>query len=499
MSLVLCAALILMLGGGDLSSVSEDDYDFSMPFEYRLIFKNLGDIPIGPFEYLNQRFFVEQRLIFASNLYCGDVSVTTEFDVGGIIDGDLTSGSANYSRISRNHKYGWAIDRLFTREIYLQYAHNRYNFILGQKLLHWGIGMLINDGKEKGLFGENYAGDTVAGLFISIPPLFFITDKSFSEKLLFNLGYGYLIRDNFASIYYGDSGFHLYTSLEYDSESGMNLRDGFQTGIYYGYRSQKSRYGEKTVLNVFDIYFKKEHYLRGEIAAPNIFFYFEGAFIYGDGERKLGGSDYDYDIQSYGIIMRTGIRDKEYLLYLDIGYASGDDNPFDGIDSRFRFSSDFKEGLILFSELYGFASASSNLRSYNLLFEENHTFFEGVESYGSISNSIFTSINLSYSFASLLRVDLSVILAGVDKGIIDPYFSYVAHQDRNFYNSIQSSRLLGTEIDVGIEREWYQNRYFKLKSRVEYGHLFAGDAFTNDYSPFDGTDLLLFRISVDNL
>lgn len=77
MSLVLCAALILTLGGGDIYSISEDDYDFSMPFEYRLIFKDLGDIPVGAYEDLGQRFYVEQRLIFASNLYCGDLSVTT--------------------------------------------------------------------------------------------------------------------------------------------------------------------------------------------------------------------------------------------------------------------------------------------------------------------------------------------------------------------------------------------------------------------------------------
>lgn len=498
MSLVLCAALILMLGGGDLSTVSEDDYDFSMPFEYRLIFKNLQDIPVGPYDYLNQKFYVEQRLLFASNLYCGDVSVTTEFDVGGIIDGDLTSEAVNYSRIARNHKYGWAVDRLFTREIYLQYAHNRYNFIIGQKLSHWGMGMLINDGKDKGLFGENYAGDTSAGVFISIPPFFFSSERLLADGLLLNLGAGYLIRDNFANIYYGDSGFHIYSSLTYDSEGGMSLNDGFQSGLYYGYRSQQSRYDESLRLNIFDIYFKKEHYLN-DISSPNIFIYFEAALLYGDGERMLWGRDFDYDIMSYGMVLRTGIRDKEYMFYIDIGYSSGDDNPFDKTLSSFRFSSIFKEGLILFSEVYGFSSAASNIRAYNLLLSDEQIYFEDVESYGCISNTIFSSVNFSYAFANLLKLDFLLLLAGIDKSIIDPYFSKIAGSERNFYDSIEQSRFLGIELDVGLEREWYQNRYFKVKSRVEYGHLFAGGAMANNYNPFEGTDLLFLRFSVDNL
>ncbi len=44
--------------------------------------KNIDDIPIGPDDFIGQKFYVEQRLVFASNLYCGDVSVTTEFEAG---------------------------------------------------------------------------------------------------------------------------------------------------------------------------------------------------------------------------------------------------------------------------------------------------------------------------------------------------------------------------------------------------------------------------------
>lgn len=183
--------------------------------------------------------------------------------MGGIIDGDLTSEYVNPSRIARNHKYGW--------ETYIQYAHGRYRFILGQRSPYWGLGMLINDGKRSAVFGENYAGDSSAGFFISLPPLWFIHDPDFSERMVVNLGVGYVLRDNFGNNYCGDIGYQLSSSIVYDSESGMGLKDGFKAGLLYARRVQKNRYSEYLRVNIFDLFITREHFLSGNITLPNVF------------------------------------------------------------------------------------------------------------------------------------------------------------------------------------------------------------------------------------
>lgn len=499
MSLVLCAALILVMGGGDISTISEDDYDYSMPFDYRLSIKNLGDIPIGPNEYLGQKFYSEQRLIFASNLYCGDVSVTSEFEVGGIIDGDLTQGIVNNSKIARNHKYGWALDRIFSRELYLKYSHRNYKIIVGQRLSDWGLGMLINDGKSNSLLIDNYKGDTSVGLFFSFMPFSPILRQDISDRIEVDVGIGYIIRDNFVNIQFGDNGYHFTGSVLYDSEAGMDLKDGFKVGFLYSKRFVENSFFEDFILNIYDIFFKKEHYLYNDITSANIFFYFEGALVSGSKNKKFRGLLSEYKILSYGLVVRTGIMDRDYRLYLDIGYASGDDDPFDNEEKAFRFSTEFKEGLIMFPELYGFSSSTSLIRSYNLLFYNDPKYFSDIETYGSISNSVFTSLNFSYQFSGLFKLLSTVLIAGVSEEIVDPYFSFISGEKRNFYNSKPNSNLFGLEADFGIEREWINNRYFKLKSLIGYGHLFTGDVFRNDCKKFFGTDILLFKISIDNL
>jgi|GEM_PF-3265864 len=500
MSLVLCAALILMLGGGDLTSVSEDDYDFSMPFEYRLVYKNLGDIPIGPDDFLEQRSYIEQRLIFASNLYCGDVNVTTEFDAGGILDGDSTNPMVNSSRIARNHKYGWAVDRLFVRETYLLYSHKYYRIYLGQKLFHWGMGMLFNNGRERQLFGENYFGDTGVGLKFSYFPMKLFMDSDLSDRIEMSHQMTYVIRDNFANNYYGDIAYQLASSMTYDSESGMDLRDGFKVGLLYIYRDQTNRYDERMRLNIFDLFLKKEHFINNDISMPNIFLFFEFAYLIGNTEKKLYGRERDYSIDSYGFILRSGITDKDYNIYIDLGYALGDDNPYDGKMSQFIFNPEFREGIILFSELYGFSSALSSVRSNKLLLSDPRPeYLESSETMGGISNATFISLNTSYKFAALLRLDYSIILANTDKGIIDPYFTYKVGENRNYYDSVTNSKFLGVENDIGLESEWYRNRYFKIKTRCEYGILFVGDALHNPDNKSDVISLFLMKISIDNL
>lgn len=120
--------------------------------------------------------------------------------------------------------------------------------------------------------------------------------------------------------------------------------------------------------------------------------------------KRLRGEDFDIDLLSFGLIMRMGISTKEYMFFLDVGLASGDDNPFDKRSSMFTFNPDFNEGMLLFSELYGFSSAASEIRAHTLLIDdEQFRFFEDISTNGGISNTVFASANLSYSFAKLLK------------------------------------------------------------------------------------------------
>ncbi|MCX7959217.1 MAG: hypothetical protein N3B13_09235, partial [Deltaproteobacteria bacterium] len=277
------------------------------------------------------------------------------------------------------------------------------------------------------------------------------------------------------------------------------LRDGFKTGFLYSRRFVINRFREHMNLNILDFYIKKEHYLFNDITSPNIFFYLEGALISGERENRLRGLLTKCDIFSYGLVLRAGINDRDYYLSLDIGYASGDNNPFDKKDNTFRFSTEFKEGLILFSELYGFTSAASSLRSYNLLFSESPQYFSDAETHGSISNAIFASLIFAYQFSGLFRMIGNILIAGTSEPLIDPYYTYISKETRNFFDSVQTSSLLGIETDFGIEREWYRNRYFRIKSLVTYARLFPGGAFENKFNAFSGTNLLAMKIYVDNL
>ncbi|MCX7943577.1 MAG: hypothetical protein N2746_03615 [Deltaproteobacteria bacterium] len=87
------AILVMLFDGGEIAKYGCGDYNFVIPFNCRLVSQNLRDIYIGPAGLLKQNFYIEQTLIFASNLHCGDTSVRTEFEVGDIADSYLTHES----------------------------------------------------------------------------------------------------------------------------------------------------------------------------------------------------------------------------------------------------------------------------------------------------------------------------------------------------------------------------------------------------------------------
>lgn len=366
------------------------------------------------------------------------------------------------------------ISALELRKLYLEYKWASGAFRVGQQTSNWGLGLLANDGgrdPEAGDFGQQQFGNLTYRALLAARPLFNKGGawRAFETAFAADL----IVRDNFGEFAKGDRAFQGIIALRFakDPENWF--------GMYAVYRNQSNIHvtdgGKKTQAFVFDFAGKWEFLTRRE---SGLKIGWEIVGIGGTTTQARNENASVLGVRQLGFAWKTAYRIRRTTLYLDGGFASGDQNPSDDKVENFRFDRDYKVGLILFDQVLSYQTARSGARA-------SDPNVVGVPPEG--TDLLGTAGSLSGAWYLYPRVKVAVfdwfdlyggpLFAFGTAKLTDPYNSRInGGTSINFLGGTPGS-YLGTEIDLGAQVRFHPIKELTISVTGEGGLFLPGDAF----------------------
>ncbi len=401
---------------------------------------------------------------------------------------------------------------------------------VGRMPSHWGMGILANGGgtfnwdpstkpgypKRKNVdayfdddFGDNHFGSTNDRILFVTKPLEVASRGKKKSNLV--VGYAFdkiseapLLKDEpFDRQFrpFAQQGFlsrgknddvneHVIIAVYSNPEWHEGTKDELRGGTYIVFRNQaesctnpskldsagnrKCDDDDGSFVGIYDIW--------GKIRWGNIYGEAEGFMIRGD---SFGGVPAPANSQQkariYGAVARGGWMTEQWDAILEAGYASGDRDLY-AIDEPDTFSQrplhpDFNVGLILFEEVLRERSARRLATgSPGASKASNPDGAKGFASQGGVINAKYLNPRFRFRAAEPwdgLRVVAGLLLAWNDEPVVltgQPGAEYFPDDGRGSF--------LGTEIDLGVHYEFYDNH---MMFGLETGYLHFGDALAKDY------------------
>jgi hypothetical protein len=185
-------------------------------------------------------------------------------------------------------------------------------------------------------------------------------------------------------------------------------------------------------------------------------------------------------IGQLGAAAKAGARAGTWEALLDLGYASGDQDPYDGLLQGFRFDADFHAGIVLYDELLGWHTARGVARASDPLLSGVPP--EGIDlhsSRGAVFASAYAYPRLRWIARPWLDVYGGPLLAVATSALVDPFNTRLAGgTPRNALDG-EPGAYLGTELDLGAQARLEPARGFVLSLTAEAGYLLPGTAFVD--------------------
>ncbi|MFT3835519.1 MAG: hypothetical protein QM723_00790 [Myxococcaceae bacterium] len=367
-----------------------------------------------------------------------------------------------------------AFNPLDMRQVYLEYKWRTGIFRVGQQTSQWGLGMVANAGAkdpEAGDFGQTHFGDSAYRALLAGRPFFNLGGawRALEPALAVDL----VVRDGTANYADGDRAVQGVFALRFAADAEKYL------GFYAVYRHQTavnvndgSRAADVIVLDLAG----KWHFMHNDWR--DLYVGFEGAYI--TGTTTLGRTDTapQYDVRQFGAAVKASYRYGNGQVYLDFGYASGDQNPNDAKQEAFKFNRDYPVGLVLFNEVLGYQSARAAARASdpNLLGRPP----EGVNlvpTQGAFTGAVYLFPKVRYGVREWLDVYGGPMFAWTSAKLTDPFNSKIGGGTSINYLGAHPGDYLGTELDVGLQVRFHPVPQLTLSGTLEGGVLFPGDAF----------------------
>ena len=225
------------------------------------------------------------------------------------------------------------------RTAVVQYRSGIGVFRCGQQTAHWGLGLLINDGRQRERFGAAFNGSTSMRCLFATKPIASI------PTLTLLLTGDAVYRDDNAEWQLGDRAYGGSLGIRY----GQNEN---QLGFLTSLRNQKDRTDPRSVTEqrthlkalVADIFWQQTY----TIGSQSVLWEGEIATILGDTNRPYLDETYEdgASIQSLGAATAISSTRGGHEVRLELGYASGDNDPTDDTVRHFAFHSSYGMGLI---------------------------------------------------------------------------------------------------------------------------------------------------------
>ncbi len=470
---------------------------FALHGEYELRFRAQTDLRLQPpisdttakARELGLNKYLYHWLRLRPELDIGDkVSIVGQIDVPrGLFIGDsteyVTAAKDNYA--SSN----WY--DVHPRELYVEWRSPIGTFRAGQQTSHWGEGLVANDGDHPQMFGDTNRGQLVERVLYATKPAgkkspFVIVaagDLVFQDKQAdLTLG-DYALQGVVAALYQVDAGnIGIYGTVRHQWHHDASV-DSF------------TPYSQYLTVGVVDVAGK----VRGKVPGANGYAYVSGeaATIFGSTSFIRSGYAEALDptaakdmerIVSYGGEVTGGFvhlhqGDKEswgdIVAELEVGYASGDADPYDGVSKRFTFDQSHDVGLVLFNDVMRWKTArSATIAADSKLVNRPTPGLQFLPSEGGVFGATYLNPRFIVRPRRWIDVKLGFLLAQATSDVVDPYQVGANGNYANYDGGDSSRRDLGFEMDTGFDfRIPIGEDRTRLEIGAEGGVLFPGHAF----------------------
>lgn len=460
---------------------------------------------------LHQNQFVSHWLRVTPRLQLRDaVEIVAQVDVvTGMVAGDQARDS-HADLTPRDDFNGFS--NIQARWLYATWKLPVGVLRVGQQPNHWGMGILANDGDHPSLFGDYRYGSISERILFATKPAG--KDTDFFLALAGDLVY----RDQTARLTRGQHAFQGVLAAFY--EKGQN-----QLGVFSTLRHQENDKESGAFLGYTDQLDAVAFDLHGKLVTPvpgdsNAFLFAEAeaAYILGStnfirtADQARGGAD--TQVRSYGGAASIGVVHRAYATgfwcngkdessavstsseylgkgssegvpygdivgQLEIGYASGDADPYDSTQRRFTFDPNHHVGLLLFDEVMRFQTARSATAAMDPLLTNGTRPTPGVDllpSNGGVFGAQYVNPTAIYRPRHWVDLKGGVVIAQATSDIVDPYRLATGGSYVNYRGGDPRKKDLGVELDAGIETRIPLQYGLKANVGAQGGVLFPGGA-----------------------
>jgi len=521
--------LILDTGRRELPAPDPDAYRFMLHGEHQIRWQAQRSFPLSATassidakpglveDSIGQNHFVTHWLRVTPRFQVRDIiEVVGQADLlTGILFGETAHGTGA-DMTPRDEYNGFSNVQL--RWLYAQYRLPFGVVRVGQQPNHWGMGVLANDGDHPPLFGDYRYGSISERILFATKPGG--KDSDFFLALAGDLVY----RDNNARLTRGQQAFQGVLAAFWE-------RNQNKLGVFSTFRHQNNdkqsgsalyQYTDEIDALAVDVH--------GRITVPvpghDAFFYgeAEAAYIHGSTnilrtqDQALDGSR--TQIRSYGgaavigLVHRSwatgvwadaegskqtesarmvsqrylgapsdrGVAYGDLVAQVEVGYASGDADPYDGTQRRFVFDPNHKVGLLLFDEMLRWQTARASSAAQDPLLTNASRPAPGVDllpTNGGVAGAQYVNPTFIFRPRHFLDVKGGMVIAQSTSEIVDPYRLATAGSYVNYRGGDRRRKDLGLELDAGIEGRFPLEYDLKAVVGAQAGVLFPGGAFEN--------------------
>ena len=356
------------------------------------------------------------------------------------------------------------------RQAYLEYRWATGAARLGQQTSQFGLGILSNAGATDaapGDFGHSRFGSLVLrGLLIG-RPLFSLGGAWRAVEPL--VAADLVVRDGTADLYQGDRAVQGIVGLRFNAAPDRIVA---LTAIYRRQRADNAPGGERaTDVLVID--------LSARWVFSSLTVGFELAAITGSTTQGRTNESPVMQVRQLGALGKIAWHRGSTSVLFDVGYASGDNNPYDDQLNGFRFDRDFHAGLILFEQVLGYQTARSALRLADpALVGAPPEGLNLLPTGGAITGAVWLFPRVSQSLTDWLVLYGGPLVAFSTAKLSDPYSSRLLGGGAALnYLGAKPGDYLGTELDLGLQGRWDLTKDLRLAGTLEGGAFIPGNAF----------------------
>ncbi|XXY52672.1 hypothetical protein WME91_16205 [Sorangium sp. So ce269] len=501
--------LVLDTGRAPPRAPDPDRVTFSLQGEYQLRYRAMSDLRLRapPLSdpgatTLGQNQYIAHWLRLSPRLHYKDkASLIAQIDVvRGLLAGDVT----RHVEQVRDARAALTWYDVHPRYLYLEVPSTIGVFRLGQQGAHWGMGLVANDGERASLFGDYERGSLVERV------LFAATPMGPSGPLVVTVAGDLVFEDSAADLLgndvegqdegEGDRALQAVVSALWRARRG-------EVGIYGALRRQARERRAKTSLAQFTEAFTAGVIdVAGKFNAPvpgggaHVYGELEAAVVLGSASftpsgptppssaaaqrapvamRSAGGAVTLGAVHVAGRGRRPAERWGRVVTEVEAGYASGDDDPRDGVARRFTFDPSHNVGLLLFDQVLAWKTArAATIAERERFAATPEPGIRSLPSKGGVFGAAYVNPRIVVRPARWLDLKAGAVIAETTADLVDPYGIPRAGGGLPNYDGGDRRRHdLGVELDLGVDARIAMGRLVTIQLGTEAGAFFPGGAF----------------------